>query len=93
MHETLDIFEGGMNQTMHYHGMFNSTYFIAWMEKLLAALGTRNVQNCVIIMDDAKYHKSFPEGTPKSQWKNQELVDFCEAEGTPFLPIDLKTAI
>ena len=43
MHETLDIFEGGIKQTKNYHGMFESAYFINWMKKLLDALASRNV--------------------------------------------------
>lgn len=37
IHETLDIFGGGTEQTADCRGMFDSVYFINWMEKMLQA--------------------------------------------------------
>ena len=38
IHETLEIFEGGKKQAKDYHDMFDSMYFIRWMDKLIEAL-------------------------------------------------------
>ena len=75
MMPTIDFFEGGKKQTVGFHGMFDSTYLIAWIKNLLDSLATINVQNAVIVMDDAKYHKSIPENIQKGIWKKQQLVD------------------
>ena len=93
MHETLDIFEGGKKQTADYHGMFDSAYFIKWMEKLLQALAHQNVEKALIVMDNAKYHKSLPNGTPKGSWRKQQLVDYCVEHGIAISPADLKSVI
>ena len=71
MLDTLDIFEGGKKQTSNYHGMFNVKYFNDWMTRLLYALEVRNINNMIIVMENAKYHQSLPETTPKSNWKKQ----------------------
>ena len=93
MHETLDIFEGGKKQTADYHGMFDSVYFIKWMDKLLQALAHRNVENALIVMDNAKYHKCLPDGTPKGSWKKQRMVEYCNEHNIPVSPSDLKNVI
>ena len=68
MPETVDIFRGG-KQKKDYHAMFNGAYYVEWMKKLLAALKARNITNAVIVMDNAKYHKTLPPGMPKKSWK------------------------
>ena len=73
--------------------MFDSAYFINWMKKLLEALAARNVQNVLIVMDNAKYHKSLPEGTTKGSWKKQRMVEYCQEHNVPFDPSDLKSVI
>lgn len=73
--ETLHIFEGG--RTKDYHGMFNTTYFINWMEKLLTALEIRDIHNAQIIMDNARYHKSLPAHIPKKGNKKIDLIKYC----------------
>ena len=93
MHETLDIFEGGKKQTADYHGMFDSAYFINWMVKLLQALADRNVQNALIVMDNAKYHKSLPEGTPKGTWKKSRMIEYCVEHSIPHCTTELKSVI
>ena len=65
MHEIFDIFEVSKKQTVDYHGTFDSVYFIKWMEKLLQALADRNFQNALIVMENAKYHETLPDGTTK----------------------------
>ena len=42
MMDTLDIFEGGKKQTKDYHGIFDHSYFVAWMRRLLDSLRSRN---------------------------------------------------
>ena len=78
---TIDFFEGGKKQTVGFHGMFDSTYLIAWMKNLLDSLATINVQNAVIVMDNKKYQKSLTENKPKVSWKKQKLVDYFLDKG------------
>ena len=91
--DTYDVFEGGRKQTVDYHGMFDTAYFVKWMEKLLDALSGMGIQNTVIVMDNAKYQKTLPEGTHKSMWKKQELVDFCLANNIVVNPGELKSVL
>lgn len=87
--ETLRIFtpkKGEVKKpTADYHGMFNHQYFRKWMQDLIDALQIRGIKNTVIIMDNAKYHKTLPEGTPKSFWKRSQIIEYCSAN---FLPIE-----
>lgn len=75
LRDTLDIFEGGKKQTKDYHGMFDSNYFILWMKKLLDSLAAENVSNSIIVMDNAKYHKTLPTDTPRKGWRKAQLID------------------
>ena len=77
MMDVYDIFKGG-KQTKDYHGMFDGSYFIRWMEKLLDTLDDYGVGNAVIVMDNAKYHKTAPVGTPKGSTKKADLLSYCE---------------
>jgi hypothetical protein len=67
MVSTLDYFRGG-KQTKDYHGMFDGAYFVCWFQDLLYCLEEMGVKNAVIAMDNAKYHKCLPPGTPKASW-------------------------
>ena len=91
--DTYDVFEGGRKQTVDYHGMFDSDYFVNWMQKLLDTLSGMGIQNTVIVMDNAKYHKSLPDGTPKSSWKKQELVDFSLVNNITVHQDELKSVL
>ncbi|RHZ13370.1 hypothetical protein DYB31_016041, partial [Aphanomyces astaci] len=65
-----DIFRGEKSQPKEpedYHGMFNHEYFIKSFESLLNKLATLGIQNAYIVMDNAKYHKGRPQGTPSSR--------------------------
>ena len=93
IHVTLEIFKGGMKQAKDYHGIFNSAYFIRWMDKLIEALAAWNVQSTLIVMDNAKYHKSLPEGTPKGSWKKQRMLEYCNEHGIDVNPSDLKSIV
>ena len=93
LHDTLDIFEGGKKQTEDYHGMFDTTYFIGWMQKLLDSLDRRGIKNAIIVMDNAKYHKTLPGNTPKGNWKKQDLIDYCVSNGIKVEAKELKSLI
>ena len=93
MIETLDIFEGGKKQSVDYHGMFDSAYFIRWMDKLIEALAAWDVHCATIVMDNAKYHKSLPEGTPKGSWKKQRMLEYCKEHDIAVNHSDLKSVI
>ena len=93
IYKTLEIFEGGKKQAKDYHGMFDSTYFIRWMDKLIEALAAWNVHSALIVMDNAKYHKSLPEGTPKGSWKKQRMLKYCNEHGIDVNPSDLKSIV
>ena len=58
IHKTLDIFEGGKKQSVDYHGMFDSAYFIWWMDKLIEALAAWNVQHSLCDGQCKISHKS-----------------------------------
>ncbi|EGD82669.1 hypothetical protein PTSG_03330 [Salpingoeca rosetta] len=96
--ETLDIFEGGKKQsgkaqTKDYHGMFDSAYFERWMQTLLATLDARGIKNTIIVMDNAKYHKSLPADTPKQSWKKAAMVEACTARGLPVSDTDTRALL
>ena len=58
--------------------MFNTEYFLAWMKKLLNALAARGLSNTLIVMDNAKYHKTLPSDTPSKGWKKSRLQEACQ---------------
>ena len=68
---TIDVFEGGKKIFFDFHGMFDSTYFISWMQNMLDSLETINMHNAVIVTDNTKYHSSLPENTPQVSCKKQ----------------------
>ncbi|KAG9408508.1 hypothetical protein AC1031_022126 [Aphanomyces cochlioides] len=88
-----DKFEGGSQQTKDYHGMFNSEYFLGWFKKLIVDLESLGVQNALIAMDNAKYHKSLPPGTPKFSMKKNELQVCCIENGIPYDDSDIKSRL
>lgn len=90
MLDTLDIFEGGKKQTKDYHGMFNHEYFVQWMEKLIQALKVRNINNAIIVMDNAKYHKKLPDTTPRKNSTKENLILACQQYGIEFRAGDTK---
>jgi len=92
MLDTLDVFEGG-KQTVDYHGMFDTKYVVNWMVKLLEALEKRNIHNAVIVMDNAKYHKTLPEGTPKLSWPKAQMIEYCRVNKIPVKDNDLKLVL
>ena len=91
--DTLDIFEGGKRQTVDYHGMFNHTYFVTWMNKLFDALEKINIKNALIIMDNAKYYKMLPQDTPTTGTKKHIMIDKCQEYGIEGNSNDLRNVI
>ncbi|RHY15598.1 hypothetical protein DYB36_005030 [Aphanomyces astaci] len=80
-------------QPKDYHAMFNHGYFVKWFAKLLAELGDMGVANAYIVMDNAKYHKGRPVGTPTSRLCKTTLQAACTRYGIPFEPTDFKSIL
>ena len=55
--------------------MFNHAYFVGWMCKLFDALKKQNIENIIIIMDNAKYQKNIPYDNPRMGCKKVLLLD------------------
>lgn len=91
--ETLDIFEGGKTQTKDYHGMFDSAYFEHWMRKILMALKVHGIENAVILLDNAKYHKRLPSDTPTGRTRKPEMQTKCDEYGIAFHKDELRGAL
>ncbi|RLO11279.1 hypothetical protein DYB28_006858, partial [Aphanomyces astaci] len=65
----IDIFTGGKStakQPKDYHGMFDTEYYVAWFGRLLDEMDEGGITNALIVLDNAKYHKSLPKTTPTS---------------------------
>lgn len=56
-------------------------------------LDDRNVQNALIVMDNAKYHKFLSNGNPKGSWKKQQMMDYYTKHNIPVSPVDSKGVI
>ncbi len=86
--QTLEIFEGKnvsqKKETKDYHGVFNSEFFENWFKKLLTCLEARNLENTVIIMDNAQYHKAKPANLPRSGAKKADLIAYATAHQIAF---------
>jgi len=67
--------------TKDYHGMFDSEYYIEYMGVLLNALDDAGVKNTYILMDNASYHKTYPEGIPKGNMTKAKFVEAAEKFG------------
>ena len=93
MMSNIGVFEGGKKQTVDSHGMFDSTYFIYWMQKLLDSVETISMQNAVIVMENEKYHKSLPDNAPKASCNKHQLVGYCLDKGLDLEENDLETVI
>ncbi|RHY92026.1 hypothetical protein DYB35_009172 [Aphanomyces astaci] len=82
----IDIFTGGKStakQPKDYHGMFDTEYYVAWFGRLLDEMDEGGITNALIVLDNAKYHKSLPKTTPTSGRRKGVLVDACRAYGIP----------
>jgi hypothetical protein len=64
LQDTVDIFEGS-KQTAAFHGKFCHGYFVEWMDKLLSSPNKMGLSNCIIVLDNVKYHEVRPPETPK----------------------------
>ncbi|KAG9405655.1 hypothetical protein AC1031_003563 [Aphanomyces cochlioides] len=84
----LNIFTGGerkttgkCKETKDYHGMFDQVYYKSWFKRLLDELDTHGVQNALIVLDNAKYHKGLPSSTPTSGKRKSVLLEACALYG------------
>ena len=87
-----DIFKGG-KQTADYHGMFNTAYYTNWFQRLLDQLRDDGIENAVIMLDNAKYHKSKPSNTPKYKEKKAVLQHACTGYGIPYVAAETKAML
>ena len=62
-------------------------------DKLIEALVAWNVHSALIVIDNAKYHKSLPIGTPKGSWKKWRMLDYRNKHNIAVNNSDLKTVI
>ncbi|KAF4145792.1 DDE superfamily endonuclease [Phytophthora infestans] len=83
---TLDIFEGG-KQSADYHC---HEYFVGWMDTLLETLSIRELSKCIIVMDNAKYHKVLPETTPKQGSRRAKMISAMNDYKLRFQPAQQK---
>ncbi|OQR85868.1 hypothetical protein ACHHYP_11247 [Achlya hypogyna] len=86
----VDIFQGGKKETKDYHGMFTQEYFDAWFQGLLDELEGMGITKACIVLDNAKYHKGLPEGTPRRSWPKADLQLACLEYSIPVDAFDLK---
>ncbi|RHY25201.1 hypothetical protein DYB32_008472 [Aphanomyces invadans] len=73
----LDIFTGGKaggKEPKDYHGMFDNVYYVKRFGRLLDEKGASGVNDALIVLDNAKYHKSLPPSTPTSGSRKSILL-------------------
>lgn len=56
----------------------------------MAALVPRRIQHAVIALDNVKYHKRLPDGTPKGTTPTKEVQTKCDEYSVAFEPYKLK---
>lgn len=71
-------------ETKDYHGMFNHHYMVQWMVAFLESLAEDGIENVVIVMDNAKYHKRLPAHIPKYSAPKAEILDALRSLELPF---------
>jgi len=74
LQDTVDIFEGS-KQTAAFHGKFCHGYFVEWMDKLLSSPNKMGLSNCIIVLDNVKYHEVRPPETPKQGSRWSVMID------------------
>ena len=68
-----------------YHKVFNSTNFLKWWsDQLLPNLH----QPSLIIMDNAKYHCTFPDDVPVGRKKKEDYIAYCNSRHIVIKPTD-----
>ena len=68
-----------------YHKVFNSTNFLQWWrDQLLPNLK----QPSIIIMDNAKYHCTYPADVPVGRKKKEDYIAYCHSRNLPVDPRD-----
>jgi transposase len=79
--------------TKDYHGMFVHEYIVVWMEILFDVLDAKGFRECIIVLDNAKYHKVLPEHVPRKKDSKQKLVQACEQYNLPVHARDTKAIL
>ena len=70
-----------------YHKVFNSTNFLQWWnDQLIPNLK----HSSFIIMDNAKYHKTYTDDYPNSKSKKVDFLAFCTSKN---IPVDSKDTL
>ncbi|RQM25057.1 hypothetical protein B5M09_011453 [Aphanomyces astaci] len=78
----LDIFRGGKpKRRKTTTACLTTTTLSKWFKQLLDELDAFSVTNAYIVMDNAKYHKGLPIGTPTSRQSKKVLLDACRTYG------------
>ena len=54
-------------------------------------LKKQHIENTIIIMDNAKYHKNLPDDTPQMVWKKGNLLDEFSKRGIQVLNKSIKS--
>ncbi|KAH9136501.1 hypothetical protein AeRB84_018390 [Aphanomyces euteiches] len=62
-------------------------------ESVLDELDALNKANVVFALDNAKYHRGKPAGTPTSAMKKSSMLEACEAYGLPVDPTSSNVVI
>ncbi|GMF29777.1 unnamed protein product [Phytophthora fragariaefolia] len=91
--ETIDIFRGRKETNKRLPWNIYSNYFERWMETLLDALSARGVEHAVIVLDNAKYHKQLPKGTPTGKTRKSEMQAKCREYGIAYNAKELKSVL
>ncbi len=62
-----------------YHSAMNNEYFIRWFRNICDVLQSK-YGKCMIIMDNARYHKCIDHNFPKQAWKKQKIMEWLNNE-------------
>ncbi|KAH9110875.1 hypothetical protein LEN26_013606 [Aphanomyces euteiches] len=73
--------------------MFDTNYFVQWFSVLLRQLRENDISNACITMDNASYHKSLPQSTPRRGQKKVVLQNACKVYGIDFAVSHLKSVL
>ena len=66
---------------------------MGWLCKLLDDLKKQNIENTIILMDNAKYHKNIPYDTSRMGWRKELLLDEYSKLGIRVPDKSIKTEI
>ncbi|ETV69540.1 hypothetical protein H257_14776 [Aphanomyces astaci] len=71
----------GQDSRRTTNAMFTHDFFVDWFTDLLDEVESMNLHGVIFAMDNSKYHKGLPDGTPKATWKKAQLLDACQRLG------------